>query len=109
MFINDIERCGKCGTPLPAGSARVLEDELLCARCYEKKVGSLRWFSVTVAADGFLLPAAIVAFVIVQRLPLPDLPLKAALFAFSLVAVAFLRPHLQSVAKDLLMGKRRNR
>ena len=105
---DDVERCEKCGTPLPAGSARVLEDELLCARCYEKKVGSWRWFSVTIAADGALLLAAIVAFVIVQRLPLPNLPLKAALFAFSLVAIAFLRPHLQSVAKDLLMKKKRN-
>lgn len=107
MFVNDVERCEQCGATLPSYSGRMLDDELLCQRCHDKKAGSLRWLAVMLTADGALVLATVIAFIAVGCVPIPSFLVKAVLFGSAMVGIVSLRPHFQVIAKDLLMKKKR--
>jgi hypothetical protein len=105
MWKDGVECCDDCGLPLPGGTARVLDDETLCERCYAKKAKSVRWIMTQVVADTVLLAIGLVAFILVWHIPV-IIYLKFFIWAGALYSVFLARPHVHAMVKDILMRRK---
>lgn len=103
------ECCDECGVPLVGGLGRTLHDELLCPPCYEKKSRSLGWLLTMIAAEGTLVLMGLAALVVAWCIPLPSLIVKAIAFGAALTGLAYLRPHVTGIAKDIFKKRKEPR
>lgn len=106
MLQGDFERCGDCGAPLVGGAGRTLEDELLCERCYEKKVQSVGWLVTTVVTDGCLVILGVAALIALCFVPITWL-VKVPVLVLVFAGIGLLRPHFVAISKDIFMKRRK--